>query len=52
MDNVLSIFLLFVLIFRSILWHLFKFAVYAVVSFEDGTGCIQGTIVGIYHRLR
>jgi hypothetical protein len=31
---------------------LFKFAICAVLSFENGTGLTQGIIAGIYHRLR
>jgi pentatricopeptide repeat protein len=31
---------------------LFKFAIYAVLSFGNGTGHTQGIIAGIYHRLR
>jgi hypothetical protein len=31
---------------------LFKFAIYAVLSFENGTGHTQGIVAGIYNRLR
>jgi hypothetical protein len=31
---------------------LFKFAIYAVLSSENGTGHTQGFVAGIYNRLR